>query len=132
MIEAGSRFAFNVNLDRDHCPELASSDSSPGELQKPIRMTNFKVIVVGGGPAGITVAHLLSLAKIDFVLVEKRDTISTWTGAGLTLWPHGMRIFHQMGLMSVLEPIASKLVWVEAVGPGGISHAVHPNASQEK
>ncbi|KAJ5755732.1 FAD binding domain-containing protein [Penicillium manginii] len=35
----------------------------------------FKVIVVGGGPVGLTAAHALHHAGIDFVVLEARDSV---------------------------------------------------------
>ncbi|KPM41030.1 hypothetical protein AK830_g5544 [Neonectria ditissima] len=59
----------------------------------------FRVIIVGGGPVGLCLAHSLSLAGIDYVLLESRDTIVEKTGLGLALWPHGVRILDQLGLL---------------------------------
>jgi len=64
-------------------------------------------------------AHTLSKANIDYVLVEKRDTISTWTGAGLTMWAHGMRILHQLRLEEALRPSSSAVKAFETVGSRG-------------
>jgi p-hydroxybenzoate 3-monooxygenase len=53
-------------------------------------MTNPELIktrvgIVGGGPAGLMLSHLLSKAGIDNVVVEKRDheTIRTTHRAGI-------------------------------------------------
>jgi 2-polyprenyl-6-methoxyphenol hydroxylase-like FAD-dependent oxidoreductase len=89
-------------------------------------MTKFKAIIVGGGPVGLIMAHALSKANIDFVLVEKRDTISTWTGAALSMWGHGMRILHQLGLEDVLLPAYAPVRSFETVGTRGETIGSYP------
>ncbi|KAH7129586.1 hypothetical protein B0J13DRAFT_509994 [Dactylonectria estremocensis] len=59
----------------------------------------FRVVVVGGGPAGLCLAHSLTLAGIDYVLLEGRDAVVEDTGLGLALWPHCVRILDQFGLL---------------------------------
>ncbi|KAH8657823.1 hypothetical protein BX600DRAFT_468187 [Xylariales sp. PMI_506] len=62
-------------------------------------MAPFKVILIGGGPAGLMQAIALSKANIDYVLVEKRDSITLDVGAGLFTWPQAQRLFHQLGFL---------------------------------
>jgi 2-polyprenyl-6-methoxyphenol hydroxylase-like FAD-dependent oxidoreductase len=59
----------------------------------------FRVVIVGGGPVGLCLAHSLTLAGIDYVLLESRDSIVEKSGFGLLLWPHGVRILDQIGLL---------------------------------
>lgn len=65
----------------------------------------FKVIIVGGGPAGLGLAHCLSKAGIDYVILERSETISNTEGASLALWPHNGRILDQLGLLEAAEKI---------------------------
>lgn len=69
----------------------------------------FKVIVVGGGPMGLTVAHALYLAGIDFVVFERRPAIVEDKGASLVVYPHTFRVMHQFGLMEALLAIGGEL-----------------------
>ena len=69
----------------------------------------FKVIVVGGGPVGLTAAHALSRAKIDFVLLERRPSPVIDAGSNLVLNPTGLRALDQLGLGSSLEKVSSAL-----------------------
>src|SRR6478736_5936970 len=62
----------------------------PSQNNEEISMTNPEVIktkvgIVGGGPAGLMLSHLLSKAGIDNVVVEKRDheTIRSTHRAGI-------------------------------------------------
>ncbi|KAF7555060.1 hypothetical protein G7Z17_g2435 [Cylindrodendrum hubeiense] len=61
--------------------------------------TKFRAIIVGGGPVGLGLAHSLSLAGIDYVLLESRNDVVENTGLGLALWPHSVRILDQFGLL---------------------------------
>ena len=59
----------------------------------------FRAVIIGGGPVGLCLANTLSLAGIDFVLLESRDSVVEKSGFGLALWPHGVRILDQIGLL---------------------------------
>jgi 2-polyprenyl-6-methoxyphenol hydroxylase-like FAD-dependent oxidoreductase len=52
-------------------------------------MANLRVIIVGGGIGGLTLANCLQHANIDFVLLESREKIGMHFGAGV-----GVSIFH--------------------------------------
>ncbi|KAK4198795.1 hypothetical protein QBC40DRAFT_177939 [Triangularia verruculosa] len=64
--------------------------------------THISVIIVGGGPVGLTAAHAFSQLGIDFTLLERRDAIEEDVGATIVLWPHGLRILAQLGLLDKL------------------------------
>ncbi|PIG69124.1 hypothetical protein AARAC_011696 [Aspergillus arachidicola] len=66
--------------------------------------TTFKVIVIGGGPIGLTAAHALHLAGIDFVVLERRPEIFEDRGASLIVHPHTLRVLHQFGILDDLLP----------------------------
>ncbi|KAK8110650.1 uncharacterized protein PG998_007107 [Apiospora kogelbergensis] len=65
----------------------------------------FRAIVVGGGLVGLTAAHILSKAGIDFIVLEKHSSIFTSRGTQLALWPQTFRIFDQLGLLDAVRPI---------------------------
>ncbi|KAK1590929.1 uncharacterized protein LY79DRAFT_553625 [Colletotrichum navitas] len=67
------------------------------------------VIVVGGGPVGMTAAHALSRAGIDFVLLESRSTIVLDAGSNLVLSPTGLRALSQFGILPALNKVSSPL-----------------------
>ncbi|KAM0232973.1 hypothetical protein ACHAPO_007435 [Fusarium lateritium] len=70
---------------------------------------SFKAIVVGGGPVGLSAAHALSRANIDFVLLERRSSPVVDAGSNLVLNPMGIRALDQLGLGDSLEKVSSTL-----------------------
>ncbi|KAJ5794613.1 FAD binding domain-containing protein [Penicillium paradoxum] len=70
---------------------------------------SFKVIVIGGGPVGLTAAHALHLAGIDFVVLERRPAIVEDQGASLIVHPHTLRVLDQIGVLEDLLPRGAEL-----------------------
>lgn len=68
-----------------------------------------KIIVIGGGPVGITAAHALSKAGIDFVLIESRPEIVMDAGSGLVLSAMGLRALGQLGLLPALNNMSTEV-----------------------
>lgn len=70
---------------------------------------SFKVVIAGGGIAGLTLANSLSQANIDYVLLEARDEIAPQVGASIGIFAQGGRILDQMGMYDdiskLIEPI---------------------------
>lgn len=73
-------------------------------------MPNFKVIIAGGGPAGLIAAHSLSKAGIDFVVLERRPEVLEDVGASLVVFPHNMRVLSQFGLLPKLREIGHEVL----------------------
>ncbi|KAK0621002.1 hypothetical protein B0T14DRAFT_522548 [Immersiella caudata] len=69
----------------------------------------FKAIVVGGGPVGLTAAHSLSRANLDFVVLESRSKIVLDAGSNLVLLPIGLRVLSQLGLLPTIEAASSPM-----------------------
>lgn len=70
---------------------------------------NFKVIIVGAGPAGLTAAHALYRAGIDFVVLERRDRVVIDVGASLVLGPQNLRVLHQFGILETLLAVGVQI-----------------------
>lgn len=65
----------------------------------------FKVIVVGGGPVGLIVAHILSAVNIDYIVLERHSTFETENGSTIAIWPHNVRILDQLGLLDGIRKL---------------------------
>ncbi|KAH6633730.1 FAD binding domain protein [Boeremia exigua] len=65
-------------------------------------MTGFRVIIAGGGIAGLTLANALEKANIDYVLLEARDTISPEVGASIGIFQNGARLLDQVGCLEAI------------------------------
>jgi len=63
----------------------------------------FRVVIGGGGIAGLTLANALEKANIDYVLLESRNTVSPQVGASIGFLPNGGRIMDQLGCFDQLE-----------------------------
>lgn len=85
---------------------------------------NFRVIVVGGGPVGLTTAHTLSKAGIDFVVLERQPTIGEDTGASIIVQPHGLRVLSQVGLLDRILAIGDAAVRNRTHSPDGSHYRV--------
>lgn len=72
-------------------------------------MSTFRVIIVGGGPAGLAFAQTLRCADIDFLVVEKRTEIVYASGNGIGIWPHTHRILDQIGCLKALEEVSGPM-----------------------
>jgi 2-polyprenyl-6-methoxyphenol hydroxylase-like FAD-dependent oxidoreductase len=56
----------------------------------------FRVIIVGGGLAGLTLANSLERAGIDYLLLEARPMIDPAVGASMGFMANGNRILDQL------------------------------------
>ncbi|TAQ86977.1 hypothetical protein B7494_g4680 [Chlorociboria aeruginascens] len=61
----------------------------------------FRVIVVGAGVGGLTSAHALSRANINYVVLE-RGQIAPPYGASIGIYPQGSRILEQIGVLKAV------------------------------
>ncbi|EXJ84881.1 hypothetical protein A1O3_05556 [Capronia epimyces CBS 606.96] len=66
--------------------------------------SDFRVVIGGGSITGLTLANMLQLYDIDFIVLESYADIAPQVGASIGLLPHGNRILDQLGLFEkVLE-----------------------------
>lgn len=57
----------------------------------------FKVVIVGGSIAGLSLALMLERNGIDFVILEAYGSIAPQVGASFGVLPNGFRILDQLG-----------------------------------
>ena len=79
----------------------------------------FRVIVVGGGPVGLTAAHALDRAGIDFIVLERRPDVVIDAGSNLVLMPVGLRALSQLGLLDGLHAVSSPLSRIDRLDHDG-------------
>ncbi|KAI1825904.1 FAD binding domain-containing protein [Xylaria intraflava] len=78
----------------------------------------FRIVIVGGGVAGLALSHALTRVHIDHVVLEKGVVAPDW-GASISLWGNGSRILSQIGCLEALEAAALPLKMLHVRGPSG-------------
>jgi 2-polyprenyl-6-methoxyphenol hydroxylase-like FAD-dependent oxidoreductase len=86
----------------------------------------FRVIIVGGGVAGLAMAHALQLANIDYTVLEKRQEVVETSGAGLGVWPQCVRILDQFRVLDAMKQISSPLRMSVNLNPDGSEISTSP------
>lgn len=71
----------------------------------------FRVIISGGGIAGLSLANALQHAGIDYVLLEARSIIAPQVGASISVMPNGGRILDQLGCYDEIVEQTEPLIW---------------------
>ncbi len=84
--------------------------------------STFKVIIIGAGVTGLTLAHCLSKAGIDYVLLDK-GIVAPGFGTTITLQPHGCRILHQLGCLDAVIATCDVMGGAQCRDPSGRSFA---------
>lgn len=81
----------------------------------PPERTDFRVIIVGGSVAGLTLAHCLRNSGIDFLVLESHNDIAPKVGASIGINANGARILDQMGMwddvLDSVEPLTHTTYW---------------------
>lgn len=85
----------------------------------------FRVVIVGGGVAGIVLSHALVRAGIDHVVLEKGIIAPEW-GASISIWAHGARILSQINCWDALCAHALPLKMIYARGADGKAYSEEP------
>lgn len=84
-------------------------------------MEPFKVAIVGGSIAGLTVALHLERLGIDWILIERHPEIAPQLGASIALNPNGLSVLSQLGCVADID-VRCQAMQVATVrtGNGGI------------
>lgn len=67
---------------------------------------DFKIIIAGGGIAGLTLANMLEKFDIQYVLLEAYSAIAPPVGASIGLFPNGLRILDQIGCYEAIARLS--------------------------
>ncbi|KAB8217940.1 hypothetical protein BDV33DRAFT_232460 [Aspergillus novoparasiticus] len=70
----------------------------------------FRVVIVGGSIAGLTLAHALAAKSIDFVVLEAREEIAPNVGASIGFTGNAHRILDQLGVWDELAELATPIM----------------------
>ncbi|KAH6722760.1 FAD-binding domain-containing protein [Leptodontidium sp. MPI-SDFR-AT-0119] len=71
--------------------------------------SGFKVVIAGGSVTGLTLANMLQLHDIDFIVLEAYSDIAPQVGASIGILPHGNRILDQLGLFQKIIALCPPL-----------------------
>ncbi|KAI5203694.1 FAD/NAD(P)-binding domain-containing protein [Aureobasidium subglaciale] len=74
--------------------------------------TPMKIIIAGGGIAGLTLANALEQANIDYVLLERRRELAPQVGASIGIMSNGARILDQLGCRDALYACVEPIQWI--------------------
>ncbi|KAL4764803.1 FAD-dependent oxidoreductase [Aspergillus foveolatus] len=81
--------------------------------------SQLRVIIIGGAVSGLTLAHCLEKARIDYVVLEKHRDITTNIGGSVALQPAGCRILDQLGVLDHLWKYMNDIQAVNVGLPDG-------------
>jgi FAD dependent monooxygenase len=71
----------------------------------PGEKSSFRVIIVGGSVAGLTLSHCLNRAGIDNIVLERKGDLAPCIGASIGILPNGGRVLEQLGIFSAIEDV---------------------------
>jgi flavin-dependent dehydrogenase len=92
---------------------VSGQQSHPGKIQEPT--DNCEVLVVGGGPAGSTIAALLAERGMDVVVLEKDRHPRFHIGESLL--PLNVPMFERLGIAGDIQRIGMPKWGVDFVSP---------------
>jgi heterodisulfide reductase subunit A-like polyferredoxin len=82
--------------------EFASFKPILLDLHSSIVSADLRVIIVGGGVLGLTLANALEKLRVDYVLLERRDEIAPKLSALIAITASGGRILDQLNCYDVI------------------------------
>jgi len=67
----------------------------------------FRIIIVGGGVAGLVLANMLEKFGIDYLILEAHGEIAPSVGASIGLMPDGLLVLDQIGCYDAVRAKAA-------------------------
>ncbi|RAL16346.1 FAD-dependent oxidoreductase [Aspergillus homomorphus CBS 101889] len=99
----------------------------------PAAHPQFKVIIVGGSIAGLTLAHCLQRANIEHIVLEKGNDIAPQLGASVGIMPNGGRVLDQLDLFNAVEKVIEPTYTAHITYPDGLTFTnVYPKTLHER
>ncbi|KAL4800038.1 FAD/NAD(P)-binding domain-containing protein [Aspergillus venezuelensis] len=89
------------------------------DYTQAVQKAPFRVIIVGGSIAGLTLAHCLERAGIDYVVLEKHVDIFAEPGISIGLMPNGPRILEQLGIYADVDKLYQPIKKIYQCFPEG-------------
>jgi len=86
---------------------------------------SFKVIIIGGSVAGLTLANVLERYAIEYTLLEKYRCIAPQLGASLGLLPYGSQVLDQLGVNETVQAMCERVKAMHYYGPDGAKLGDH-------
>ena len=80
---------------------------------------NFKVLIIGGSVAGLTLALCLEKLEISYEILEQREDISPQVGASVGIMPNGALVLDQLGVFDAVERVIEPLEYARIRYPDG-------------
>lgn len=81
-------------------------------------VSDMRILIVGGGIGGLTMAHFLQKNGFSFDLIEKAHEWKAM-GTGLTLTPNALRVFDRINLVQALLEKGNELYTGEVIDEKG-------------
>jgi FAD dependent monooxygenase len=95
--------------------------------------SDFKVLIVGGSVAGLSLAHCLKRLGVSFTILEQGNEIAPQLGASIGILPNGGRILDQLGIFADVEREIEPLEIARIRYPDGFwFESRYPQALQSK
>ncbi|KAL2850175.1 hypothetical protein BJY01DRAFT_245640 [Aspergillus pseudoustus] len=85
----------------------------------PSECSPFRVIIIGGSIAGLTLAHCLAAAGIKYLVLEKHQSLDPPLGGLIGIAPTGARIFDQLGIFDAVKDIGQGITVLRTGFPEG-------------
>ena len=101
--------------------DTPASFASPISLDMDTEHKKIKVVIVGAGIAGLSLANILKRADVDFVILEAHGDFSRPVGGSYGIWPNAARILDQIDcwtdIQSSCSPIEANHIRLPNGGP---------------
>ncbi|KAL2846194.1 hypothetical protein BJY01DRAFT_175948 [Aspergillus pseudoustus] len=88
-------------------------------------MSDLKVLIIGGGVTGLTLAAIFERYGIEYALLEKHADVTPAIGASIGLLPHGSRVLDQLGCFEELLPFGNGIENMDWHNPEGKKIGCH-------